>query len=280
MKKLLKKITPPLLLTVAQNLRIKLLPTPKFAEPSVNVIRGGILKGKKIFCLSKGFWQDEMINGSYDQYFFDYLKNLDLKDKTILDIGAHIGYLSMGFSRLVGTTGQVYAFEPNPFNIERLNNHLELNKEINNIKIINYALSNKDGEEEFMFSPKIEKGASSGSFLNSAHTFWDKDIYEKKAGFKRMIVRTKTLDQLYDAGELTKKPDLLKIDIEGAEFLMLEGAKNTIEKYKPTILIEIHSIYNMLVIGKMMRDWNYKIELLKEERDGRCFLAMTPNSHE
>lgn len=275
MNKLLTQLTPPLLLKSARQLKAKLLPAPKYAEPSINTIKGGILKDKKIFCLSEGFWQDEMINGTYDQFFFDYLKKLNLEGKTIFDIGAHIGYLSMGFSKLTGKSGQVYAFEPNPYNIERFKKHLEINPEIKNIKIINCALSNKKGEEEFVFSPKIEKGASSGSFLNSAHTFWDKDVYEKKIGFKRMMVKTKTLDQLYESGEIKNKPDLLKIDIEGAEFLMLKGAKNTIAKYKPTILIEIHSIYNMLIIDKMMLEWNYKIELLKEEKDGRCFLAMT-----
>src|SRR3989339_273979 len=238
MKKFIILFTPPIILKFFKKIKNSIFKTNvDNEEPTLNTIQGGVLKGNEIFIYNKKDWQIEMINGTYDQFFYDYLKKLDLKNKTILDIGAHIGYTSMAFAKL----------------------------------------TENNGEEEFIFSTKVEKGSSSGSFLDSAHTFWEKDIYEKKLGFQRKVVQTDSLDNLYQSKKITNPPALIKIDIEGAEYLALQGAEQTINQYKPIILIEIHSIFNMLKTGEMMNEWNYDIELLKEEKDGRCFLVLTPH---
>ncbi|OGF26991.1 hypothetical protein A2331_02740 [Candidatus Falkowbacteria bacterium RIFOXYB2_FULL_34_18] len=279
MKKFIILFTPPIILKFFKKIKNSIFKTNvDNEEPTLNTIQGGVLKGNEIFIYNKKDWQIEMINGTYDQFFYDYLKKLDLKNKTILDIGAHIGYTSMAFAKLTENNGKVYAFEPNDYNIERMNINLKNNPDISDrIKIFNLAIADKKGEEEFIFSTKVEKGSSSGSFLDSAHTFWEKDIYEKKLGFQRKVVQTDSLDNLYQSKKITNPPALIKIDIEGAEYLALQGAEQTINQYKPIILIEIHSIFNMLKTGEMMNEWNYDIELLKEEKDGRCFLVLTPH---
>jgi len=70
-------------------------------------------------------------------------------------------------------------------------------------------------------------------------------------------------------------PFLIKIDVEGAEHLVLEGGKKFIKQYKPIILLEIHSIFNMMKCYEFFSDLNYKLELLQQEPDGRCFIAAT-----
>ena len=92
-----------------------------------------------------------------------------------------------------------------------------------------------------------------------------------------MKVKTRSLDSLYESGKINA-PNLMKIDIEGAEYLALRGAKKIINKFKPILLMEIHSIFNMLEIGKMMTEWQYTTKLLHEEKDGRCFLVANYNS--
>lgn len=282
MKNIIILITPPIIIKSIKKIKKliagKLRSKPLQEEPKEHIIESGLLKGKKIFFYMKNAWLSEMLKGTYDEFFLSYLKSLNLQDKIIFDIGAHIGYLSMCFAEIVGDKGKVYAFEPNIYNLERLKLNLKNNPELSTrVKVLDFAVSDSDGEEEFIFSPRIEKGASSGSFLDRAHTFWEKTIYEKEIGFKRMAVQTKSLDSLYKSQTIIA-PDLMKIDIEGAEYLALRGAEKIINKFHPILLMEIHSIFNMFEIDKMMARWQYTAKLLHEEKDGRCFIVATHTS--
>lgn len=278
----IEKVTPPVMLPLLKNSKL-LNSTKRYINRHAakiedlivwNDVKEGPLKGKKILISQEGEWQKEMIDGTYDKFFFDYIDKIDLRGKTILEIGAHIGYHTLGFAQIVGEKGMVYAFEPNIFNIERLILNVKKNEELSkNITICEYAISDKDGEEEFVFSQKIEKGSSSGSFLDRSHTTWEKDVYENEVGFKRTKVKTFSLDSLYEKSMISSLPDMMKIDVEGAEYLVIDGAKNILKKFKPLLLIEIHSIFNMLKVGEALKELNYKVELLKEEKDGRCFIA-------
>ena len=68
----------------------------------------------------------------------------------------------------------------------------------------------------------------------------------------------------------------MKIDVEGAEYLVLEGGTGLLEKYRPTLLIEIHSVLNMKNVSKILAKYNYAFEVLKEDRKSRCFIAASP----
>jgi FkbM family methyltransferase len=244
--------------------------------PTWNVIKTGDLAGVKLYVDPHGQWQKEMLEGTYDDFFFDYLKKVQLEGKYVFDIGAHIGFSALYFAKAVGTNGKVVTFEPNTFNIERINLILAENPELaSRIKVVQAAISDKNGTEDFIFSDNVDNGTSSGSFIENAHTIFEKPDYETKGGFKRVQVKTMELDSLLEDASYPI-PDVLKIDIEGAEYLALGGAKNLIEKHKPLLLIEIHSIFNMLKVGEQLHAANYAIELLKEESDGRCFIAAKP----
>jgi FkbM family methyltransferase len=240
--------------------------------PTWNVVTGGILKGRKIFIYETGVWKD-MLNGDYDKFFIEYLQTLNLEGKVVFDIGAHFGYSAMCFAQLTGPTGKVVAFEPNVFNKKRFEYFLTENTDLGKIiSIHDVAISNKTGEEDFNFNDNLDDGTSSGSFIDSSHTFYEKDSYEKNLGYRKVTTKTISLDSLKDIG-VTEIPYLIKIDIEGAEYLALEGAKQLLRQHKPILLIEIHSIFNMLKVGQILHEFNYKITLLKEEKDGRCFIA-------
>ena len=73
-------------------------------------------------------------------------------------------------------------------------------------------------------------------------------------------------------------PDILKIDVEGAEFLVLSGAKNILLNKKPTIFLEIHSMRNMFNVVSFLSALSYKLEILEEEPDGRVFIEAKPKS--
>jgi FkbM family methyltransferase len=244
-----------------------LLLIKKEKKPEFILIEKGLLKGVTIFTTKESAVENMFIQ-NHDSFMFDYIK----EGSTILDIGAHIGSNTLSFATLVKDTGKIYAFEPNPFNLEILEKNLEKNTDLKNRIIpVNLALSNQEGEEEFIFTDNIYNGTSSGSFIDSADTIWPKEDYEQKSGFKRMKIKTDTLDNFIKIN--TIKPDILKIDVEGAENLVLEGAKNTLVHYSPIILIEVHSIFNMFKTFEILSKNHYKFELINKEKDGRCFFV-------
>lgn len=246
--------------------------------PSWNKISSGILAGVELYVDPKGDWQKEMLSGEYDNFFTSYLDTVDMNGKTVYDIGAHIGYSALFFATKVGPAGHVVTFEPNPFNVERIKLILSKNPSLTSrIQLVEAAVSNKNGEDNFIFSSYIDNGTSSGSFIDSAHTIHSKEGYINEGGFKSIRVKTIALDKPPINFKISADPDIVKLDIEGAEFLALQGMMETIKRSKPLILVEIHSIYNMYIAGKIFNDLNYSIELLKEEDDGRCFFAAKYN---
>ena len=136
------------------------------------------------------------------------------------DIGANFGYYSLQFSRLVGENGFIFAFEPVNRYMIRLLEHLKLNN-IMNVEVIDVALSNKIGEAQ------ISVGECSGTFHWSSSNEPD-DLQD---------VCVSTLDAFVKERNI-KKLDFLKVDLDGHEPMFLDGAKNTIERFKPIMIIE------------------------------------------
>lgn len=236
--------------------------------PQWNKINTGILKDYWLYFYPFGDWQEMMLNETYDKELFDAIRKINLQGKTIFDIGSHIGYHSIFFSKLVGEKGSVFAFEPNPFNAKRIKENVDKNQ-IKNIKIYNIALSAENSKTDFLCTDNIESGTSSGGFIEDSDTLYEKSGYERDGGFERIEIEMKKLDDLDEIKNAGLKVDILKIDVEGAESLVLEGAMNTIQSQKPIILIEIHSISNMYYFMNLLNKINYTHELLKREYDGR-----------
>lgn len=272
MKEIIKKITPPILWSVMRDLFLK----KKVFKPIWNTLSYPPLSGIKIYFDPNGPWQKKIIENKYDTFIFERLNSYNLKDKVIYDIGAHIGFHSFYFARIVGENGKVYAFEPNPQNVERMNMILENNQDIKNIvKIFDVAISDKIGSETFSMSGDIESGRSTGGFIDSADTIWERSAFIER-GFKDRKVKTFPIDKLEESLGIKDAPDLMKIDVEGAESLVLIGAKSTILSKKPIILMEVHSIMNMFNVTSFLSSISYKIEIIKEESDGRCFIEARP----
>ena len=246
-------------------------------HPSWHKIKSGPLKGRELYMDDIYDWQKEMISGHYDQYFSDFIEKHDPTGKIIFDIGAHIGYSTLYFAEMVEPPGKVVSFEPNNVNLERIQKLLSRNSELGKrVTVVNKAVSDRDGHVDFVSSSSIEDGSSSGGFIEEAHTIFEKDSYEEKRGFRRKQVETVSIDS-FVGNNAWAVPYMIKIDIEGAEFLALKGAMDTLRRHKPILLMEIHSIFNMLKVCEMLDSLNYKIVLLKEETDGRCFISAQHN---
>ena len=271
MKHILKQIMPPLVFSVFK----KILRKPTTYVPMWNTFSYAPMKNVTLYFDPKGPWQQKLLSDKYDAYIFDRLKSLNLSGKTIFDVGAHIGFHSFYFSQLVGPKGKVYAFEPHPKNLERIQLCIDENKDkVPTPIVFGIALSNTEGTIDFTLNNDIESGRSSGGFIENADTIWEKAVFMNR-GFIKTKVKTLPLDELKEIG-ISAKPDIIKIDVEGAEALVLRGGQKTILSNKPLIFLEVHSIKAMFEVMDFFRSVSYSAHVIHEETDGRCFLEAKP----
>ena len=216
----------------------KLLRLPLKLIPGKTVlpILQGPLKGKKWIKGSSinGCWL-----GTYELdkqvLFSKYIKS----GMTVFDVGANVGYYSLLASLLTGKEGKVFSFEPLPENISYLKKHLELNK-LKNVKVIDRAVNDKISKLRFTFGDN----RSAGHISNEGE----------------IEIETTSLDEFIKAGNAL--PDLIKMDIEGAEYEALIGAKVLLKRKKPVIFLATHSNELRAKCLKLLIEFGYTISAI------------------
>lgn len=135
------------------------------------------------------------------------------------DLGANAGFYAVIAAREVGPNGHVYAFEPTPELADRVRHNARINQ-FENMTVVEAAVCNHNGSIEF--------GSEGFDVQNSI----------KKADSENFIeVRAVTLDEW---AKDKRPPDVIMMDIEGAELDALRGAEHLIREHRPTMLIEVH----------------------------------------
>jgi FkbM family methyltransferase len=212
-------------------------------------------------------------DGEYDRELFDDCGTLDLDGGTVCDVGGFIGVSALLFSRLVGPSGRVLTFEPNPWNVVRLQRNLARNDALGNgIEIYPLALSDVSGETAWTFSDSVDTGYSSTSRLDTAHAAIASSSLAA-LDFREGMTPVSTLDDVVEARRLV--PDVVKIDVEGAEHLLLMGAVRTLTAHAPTLYIEVHSPFCGVACAHLLDGLGYQMEPLAVEHDGRVMLKAT-----
>jgi FkbM family methyltransferase len=200
----------------------------------------------------KGFLWDintdyRYILGIYESKTVDLLKKYTQKGKGFYDLGANSGY----FSLVANQFGmKSYAFEPNPQNIELLTKHVKLNNKEKDITLFPYAVCDKSRILKFTNDSNL-----------AANTYTDSK-YTKTSSF--IEVQGVSLDEFFKENDNIEKPYLLKIDVEGAELDVLNGAKETLLKYFPTILLSTHDIHIPNISSQcvdFLQNLGYTVEL-------------------
>lgn len=163
-----------------------------------------------------------MMHGIYEKHEVAILKKLIKPGMIFVDIGANIGYFSLIAANIMQNKGRVYSFEPEPNNYDILLKNVE-NNDYENIIPINKAVSNYDGKIKF-FRDKRNLGGHSFSKGNLGNFA---DFLE---------IEAVTLDSYFK--DIVDNIDVIKIDTQGAEGLIIDGADNLLKNKNIKILME------------------------------------------
>jgi FkbM family methyltransferase len=145
-----------------------------------------------------------------------------------LDIGAHIGFFSVQMAQVVGPHGSVTAFEPFDENAALLERSIEENRFGDRLRLFRAAVSRATGEADLSFATET---------LNSGGAFLITGAAPQPTGHVSRRVRLLALDAL----PLPRPIAFVKMDVEGAEPLVLEGAAKLLAADRPVILSELHA---------------------------------------
>ena len=186
--------------------------------------------------------------GVYEHYIFDYIKNnIDVNGKNIIDIGANFGFHTLEFADLVGNDGHIFSFEPQKLVYYQLCGNVILNG-YDNVTTYNVALGN---ENSTLKMENLQYYSNETINIGNAHL---NQYYDNGYNW----VEVKKLDD-YEFENVS----VIKIDVQGYEPNVLNGAIKTINKHRPFIFIEVEepqlSIYNFSKddVFNILKDLNY-----------------------
>jgi len=213
----------------------------RFIPKTVNIMAGP-LRGTR-WCSGSGSQQYWL--GTYErdkqEKFFATVSEGDV----VFDIGANTGLYTLLAAKASGEAGHVYAFEPAERNLDFLKRHIHLNN-CTNVTIFPSAVADKAGTA---FFDQGENHAT-GHLANEGET----------------PVEVVTVDTLISDGK-TRHPDLLKIDVEGAEVKVLQGAINALRETRPVVFLAIHGAQQYTECCDILTNAGYHVETSDEQHD-------------
>lgn len=214
---------------------------------TVTVSRGPLKGMKWAYQSGQQFW---LPLGLYEPETSSWLSENIKEGDLFFDIGANYGYFSLVGSRMVGSNGLVISVEPIPKNQDYISRQISLNG-LTNIKLQKVALSDSDGSAKFVI--EAQNANSHLSSIDIRHAI-SKKIDEVE-------VETLTLDSLVQ--ELGRRPDLIKCDVEGAEKLVVEGARDLIKSASAKWIISTHSPELKAEIAETFKSNGYDVSDLE-----------------
>jgi len=190
------------------------------------------VQGHKMFTDAKasGF----VLTGCWEKNETEIFKKIVKNGMNVIDIGAHIGYYTLIAAKIVGAKGKIYAFEPEQKNYSLLTKNIEINK-YKNIISARKAVSNKTGTTKLFLQ------------TSALHT-----IVNPHGDKKSVDVETIALDDFFTENQ---KIDFIKMDAEGAEYMIFQGMANILKNN-----------YNLIILTE------FYPKLLKEYIDPRMYL--------
>jgi FkbM family methyltransferase len=187
-----------------------------------------------------------------------FLNRFLRKDMTLVDIGANQGEFSLFAAKRL-SHGSVYAFEPMNIFYQQLEENIKLNN-FSNIQTFHFGLSDRPAEVP------IYLGESGGA---GEHEGLGTIFQTQQRSRLVQNIRLEVFDEIAKQIPLNKI-DFFKIDVEGAELMVLKGALNTLKKTRPVVMIEMNEDtyrsagYSGEDIKQFFRDLNYSMNRIKK----------------
>jgi len=196
-----------------------------------------------------------MWTGCYEPELVALLRQVLDPGTTFVDVGAHIGYFSIVAAALVGESGAVHSFEPDPDCFSRL----VLNSRAYPwVTTYNSAVADRNGEISFYRSPKQSESG------------WGA-IFNEDGKRAELSVRVCTLDN-WMSEEGIEKISVLKMDVEGSEYRVLEGAQALIARTRPMMWVEANAVClsrdakSVSLLLRRLIGWDYVIQGVWDRR--------------
>ena len=197
----------------------------------------------------------------------------------VVDVGAHIGRYTIISSKRVGPNGKVIAIEASPENYEMLKKNIQLNC-LANVTALNYAVNSKEEESQLkLYLPGEEVGYTTYNTIISsrANPIEDNFVEVNAATLDNLLLLQQQQQQ--QNGISQEQVNWIKIDVEGAEFEVLKGARNVLSKSKDIVLlIEIHNLHDGTNHYKRIIDFlmphDFKIEFEKVNKIGEKHIIL------
>jgi FkbM family methyltransferase len=193
----------------------------------------------------KGYWYHGKSREHETMVIF---KDLISPNNVVVEVGGHIGYISIFFSHLVGSNGSLIVFEPGTNNLPYIAENIK-NAPFKNHTIKQIAVGQMEGTATFYEDDLTGQNNSlvrdfDGFQNNSKNSFVDAQIHEK-------TLKVTTLDVEFK----DKTVDFIKIDIEGGEWPAILGAEKLIQTKNPILMVEIQADQD--AIFEFMNKHNY-----------------------
>ena len=168
--------------------------------------------------------QKKFVFGTKEPAVVETIRRVVRPGQLVVDVGAHVGYFTLLLAKQVGPSGKVVAFEPNPRIFQILQENVALNG-YRNVVLENKAVADRPGQ--------VELRISAGSPFDGI----DSIVADPGPG-PRIEVEAVSLDDFFNSAG--RPIGFVKVDIEGAETLALQGMSRILQEDGPCLLIELH----------------------------------------
>jgi len=210
---------------------------------------------------SQIFWQGFQ---EADEGTINYLKSHLPENGVFIDIGANVGTFTLVGAKLA-RHGMVHAFEPSEYHFQRLSRNIAMNG-FKNVHLNKLGLFDKDTEASLFLPMKAGKMSNTGAASLFRHGQDVSDTVER--------VRLIRLDDYVETHGL-ERIDLIKVDIEGAELNALGGARTSLKKFRPIVLMELdvdileRAGYTPSQVFDFWKDMDYRVQHIHNSGDTR-----------
>jgi FkbM family methyltransferase len=201
-------------------------------------------------------------SGEYETASFNMLREHLSSGATFIDIGANVGIYSLRLAPVVGPAGHVIAVEPNPESVQRLQTNIAAS-DAGVVKIAPVACSDSESSLDLFVAPNSNTGETSLSKANASQEGAVEHTYK---------VRARPLDDIIRESGVARA-DAIKIDVEGAEYLVLKGSQQTLDRFHPMVLVELveSQLRAMGTSSAQVREFFHAHHYREGRRDGTNF---------